>query len=82
VESLASEPIVLVQSALYPHAGYDARVVLLTRETLREPRYTGRAVVLAPPLDAYPLSKAEIEALARQGSQTASGDGIVVVRRP
>src|SRR5206468_2482226 len=41
VDRLESEPAILVQSALYPHTGYDARVVMLTRETIRDAQYKG-----------------------------------------
>jgi hypothetical protein len=34
----SDEPIVLVQSGQFPHAGYDRRFRLLTRETLMDSR--------------------------------------------
>ena len=79
VESLSTEGTILVQSALYPHAGYDARVVLLTRETLRDPKYVGAPILLAPALNAYPFSKGELNDLAGQAREV---DGILVARRP
>ena len=82
IRSLAAEPVVLVQSALYPHAGYDARVVLLTRETLSDPKYSGAATLLAPWLNAYPFAKGELDGLAARGHPTAEAGGILVVRRP
>jgi uncharacterized membrane protein len=53
---LASERTVLVQSGLYPHAGYEARTKLLTADTLRDPANRGAAVLLAPRVSAYPLT--------------------------
>jgi hypothetical protein len=82
VERLASEPAILVQSALYPHTGYDPRVVLLTRETLRDAQYSGAATLLAPRLNAYPFAKGELDALEAGAQPTAGDGGIVVVRRP
>jgi hypothetical protein len=53
LELLADERFVLVQSELYPHAGYDSRVQMLTPETLTGPRYEGAAILLAPMIGAY-----------------------------
>jgi len=80
-ERLASERAILVQSALYPHTGYDPRVVLLTRETLGDVKYSGAPTLLAPGLDAYPFAKGELDALVAGGRPTAADGGIVVVRR-
>jgi uncharacterized membrane protein len=82
VERLASERSILVQSALYPHTGYDSRVVMLTRETLRDAQYRGAATLLAPALNAYPFTKGELDALAAGGRSTAADGGIVIVRHP
>jgi uncharacterized membrane protein len=82
VERLGSERVVLVQSALYPHTGYDPRVVMLTRETLHDGRYRGAATLLAPGLNAYPFAKGELGALAAGGQSAAADGGIVIVRRP
>lgn len=82
IASLASEPVVLVQSALYPHAGYDGRLVLLTRETLSDPKYSGAIALLAPALNAYPFEKGQLDALAQRGQSTPGSGGIVIVRRP
>jgi uncharacterized membrane protein len=54
----------LVQSALYPHAGYESHVQLLTRDTLEDRRYKNALLVLAPRLDTYPLTPGEIASLA------------------
>ena len=45
----------LVQSGLYPHAGYEERVQLLTPEALLETQNAGVAVLLAPAISAYPF---------------------------
>lgn len=79
VETLSSERAILVQSALYPHAGYDSRVMLLTRETLRDPKNAGAAVLLAPALDAYPFTKGELDGLTEHARTV---DGIMVARIP
>ena len=72
---------VLVQSGLYPHAGYESRVQLLTPETLKDPRNAGAVVVLAPGLSGYPLTAVELEELA-QSPPIAAGKGLLAVRRP
>jgi uncharacterized membrane protein len=64
LERLADEPVVLVQSGLYPHAGYDARVQLLTPETLREPRDRPAALLVAPGVNGYPFSAQDVVNLA------------------
>jgi hypothetical protein len=63
VSQLRGEPVVLVQSGLFPHAGYDERLKLLTPETLRDPRHEGAAVLLAPTIGAYPFTREEMAAL-------------------
>jgi uncharacterized membrane protein len=80
LRQLNGERFVLVQSALYPHAGYDERVQLLTSESLREPRYAGAALLLAPGLSTYPLSAAEFEALSQREVMARSDEGLLVVR--
>jgi len=82
LRELRGERSVLVQSALYPHAGYDERVQLLTPESLRDPRSAGAALLLAPDLSAYPLSAAELGALSRLRSVAESPEGLLVVRSP
>ena len=80
LRQLNGERFVLVQSALYPHAGYDQRVQLLTTESLRDPRYAGAVVLLAPGLSTYPLSTAEFEALSQREAVDRSDEGLLVVR--
>jgi uncharacterized membrane protein len=82
ISSLSSEPVVLVQSALHAHAGYDPRVVLLTRETLADAKYRGVAIVLAPRLNAYPFSRGELDWLIGRPPVISTPGGVLVVRRP
>lgn len=82
VARLADEPVVLVQSGLYPHAGYDARIRLLTPETLRSPRYVGAAVLIAPTISAYPFRVADLDGLRRLPPIRAMPNGLLAVRRP
>ncbi len=80
LEQLADEPVVLVQSGLYPHAGYDARIQLLTRETLNDPRHLGAAVLVAPSINAYPFNAGELASLGTLQSIRSMAGGIVVSR--
>lgn len=79
---LRDEPGVLVQSGLYPHAGYSDRVQLLTPDTLRAPEYAGAALLLAPALGAYPFEREDIERLARRAAIDDMPGGLRAVRRP
>jgi uncharacterized membrane protein len=81
VRSLGQERVVLVQSGLYPHAGYESRVQLLTKDTLRDPQYAGAAILLAPRVSGYPLTPDELAALSRRPVITSTPDGVLVVRR-
>jgi uncharacterized membrane protein len=81
LETLAQERAVLVQSGLYPHAGYESRVQLLTKDTLRDPQYAGAAILLAPRVSGYPLTPDELAALSRLPVITSTPDGVLVVRR-
>ena len=80
LRSLAQERAVLVQSGLYPHAGYESRVQLLTKDTLRDPRYAGAAILLAPRVSGYPLTPDELAALSHFPVVTSTPDGVLVVR--
>jgi uncharacterized membrane protein len=82
IRQLANQPAVLVQSGLYPHAGYDPRIQLLTPETLRDTRYAGAALVLAPRVNAYPFTTEELKPLAMLPPVLPAVDGVLVVRRP
>jgi hypothetical protein len=79
---LADEPVVLVQSGLFPHAGYDARVELLTPETLNDPRRAGAAILLAHGISAYPFTQADLDGLLRQPQIRSMPSHLVAVRPP
>jgi len=79
---LADERVVLVQSGLYPHAGYDERVQLLTPETLRNPRYAGAVVLIAQGIGAYPFQTGDLDGLHQLPSIRAMPGGLLAVRAP
>ena len=79
---LADERVVLVQSGLYPHAGYDARIQLLTPETLSSARYAGAAVLIAPAIGAYPFRTDDLDRLRRLPPIRPMPGGLVAIRRP
>ena len=78
---LAGEPIVLVQSGLYPHASYDARVQLLTPETLLSPQHAGAAVLIAPKAGAYPFQPGDLDGLGLHPMFELPA-GVLAVRAP
>jgi hypothetical protein len=78
---LADEPVVLVQSGLYPHAGYDDRVVLLTRETLTDPRNARAPILLARGVNAYPFEPWELAGLMELSPTRPMPGGLVEARR-
>ena len=82
IARLSGERLVLVQSGLFPHAGYDERLQLLTPETLRDPRNAGAAVLVAPGVGAYPFRGREIRALTHLPQIRPMPSGLVAVRRP
>jgi uncharacterized membrane protein len=78
--TLSSEPVVLVQSGLYPFAGYESRIKLLTPETLADPAHAGAAILLARPIGGYPFTREQIaEMVAAPGTREIAG-GLTVVR--
>jgi uncharacterized membrane protein len=77
---LANESRVLVQSGLFPHAGYDERFQLLTPETLEDPRNAGAVLLLARRVSAYPFSGAEVARLSRLPTVGALPGGLTAVR--
>jgi uncharacterized membrane protein len=79
LEELHNEPVVLVQSSLYPHAGYSSRIKLLTPHALTDPQNVGAALVIAPALGSYPLSRAQANALLDVVA-ARSVDGVMVGR--
>lgn len=82
IARLADERVVLVQSGLYPHAGYDPRVQLLTPETLMSPQYAGAVVLLAPALSAFPFERGQLAALERLEPVREMPAGLRAIRRP
>jgi uncharacterized membrane protein len=77
---LPGDRLVLVQSGLYPHAGYEARIKLLTPEALHDVRAAGAAVLLAPSISAYPLSVDDLARLLQRPSIAPMPDGLLAVR--
>jgi uncharacterized membrane protein len=77
---LAAEPRVLIQSGLFPHAGYDERFQLLTPETLRDPRNAGAVLLLARRIGAYPFVGKEVDRLSRLPTVRAFASGLNAVR--
>ena len=82
VRMLHNEPVLLVQSGLYPHAGYEPRVKLLTREALADAQRTGAAILISPRINAYPMVRDEIEALRSLPSVGVMPGGLTAVRVP
>ena len=80
VQLLRDEPVLLVQSGLYPHAGYEPRVKLLTRESLQEAQSTGAAILIAPRINAYPMVREEVEALRALPSIGEMPGGLIALR--
>lgn len=81
LRTLGGEQTLLVQSGLYPHAGYESRIQVLTTDTLQDPRYAGATLVLAPGLSGYPLTTTDLDQLI-QLPRVAEGRGLLAVRRP
>ena len=80
VAALGGEEIVLVQSGLFPHAGYSEHLLLLTPQTLADPRNAGAVVLLAPSVGAYPYRTDELSPLLQLPSDRAMPPGLVAVR--
>ena len=80
LDRLAEEPVVLVQSGLYPHAGYEERVQLLTPEALLETQNAGAAVLLAPAISAYPFQSEDRAWLGQQPLLEEMPEGLLAVR--
>ena len=77
---LTGERVVLVQSGLYPHAGYEASIKLLTPEALHDARAAGAAVLIAPSISAYPLNADELARLLQRPSIAPMPGGLLAVR--
>lgn len=82
IELLPNEHVVLVQSGLYPHAGYDARVQLLTVGALRDPVNADAAILIARGIGAYPLQNRELDTLLHRPSVAPMPAGLIAVRNP
>lgn len=80
LDRLAAEPVVLVQSGLYPHAGYEERIQLLTPEALPVQTAGGTVVLLAPGVSAYPFPAEERAWLEQQPRVAEMPDGLLAVR--
>jgi uncharacterized membrane protein len=81
LSAIGQNEVILVQSGLYPHAGYASHVQVLTHVTLNDPRYAGAVLLLAPALSAYPLTPADSAALYGLPVATPTPPGLVAVRR-
>jgi hypothetical protein len=79
---LADERVVLVQSGLYPHSGYDARIQLLTPSTLRDANHAGAAVLVAPAIGSYPFQVDDIRKMSQLPPIGSMPGGLVAVRIP
>ncbi len=82
LSTFANEPVVLVQSGLFPHAGYDERFRLLTPETLADPRHEGAPVILAERLGAYPFKREDLAHLRALPRIRDLPGRLIVVRLP
>jgi hypothetical protein len=82
VARLADESVMLVQSGLYPHAGYDERIRLLTRETLQDPRNAGAAILAVRGVNAYPLQPWELVPLTKLPPIRPMPGGLLAARLP
>ncbi len=83
IHRLVRERTVLVQSGLYPHAGYSARIQLLTPHALRDAANADAAILVARArMGAHPLSRDEITWLLQQPAIAPMPDGLVAIRNP
>ena len=82
VAGLSAEPVVFVQSGLYTRAGYQSRIRLLTPQAVRDPANAGAVALVAPDINAYPLTRKDVTDLARLDSSRSLGSGLFAVRLP
>lgn len=77
--AFSGERTVLVQSGLFPHAGYDGRFKLLTPDTLGDPLNQGVPLILARGIGAYPFKKTDVAELVLLKAPPATTGGIVTI---
>lgn len=80
LQRLAGERVVLVQSGLFTHAGYDERFQLLTPETLSDRRNAGAVLLLAARIGAYPFGWNELAHFREWPAVQPMPGGLVAVR--
>jgi hypothetical protein len=80
LELLANERTILVQSGLYPHAGYESRIKLLTPRTLRDPANADAAALIAPRVSFYPFRRRAVGCLMQLPVIAPMPDGLMAVR--
>lgn len=80
IGALEDGQVVLVQSGLYPHAGYGSNVQLLTRETLNDPRFADAVLLLSRSVSAYPLSPSDTAPLYALPIVSSTPSGLIAVR--
>jgi predicted membrane protein DUF2079 len=78
--SLKQERLILVDSNLYPHAGYAARIQLLTPDTLRAKDSAGAAIVLTKHRGAYPFTEEALQEVRRLPSLVQGSGSLIVLR--
>ena len=71
---------VLVQSGLYPHAGYDQNVKLLAPHRLRDAPPDEAVILLAPGISAYPFEQGERHCLEQLPRVATITPGLFAVR--
>lgn len=83
IRALPSNQLILVQSGLYPFAGYEAHVQLLTPETRARAAGTTTVLLLTRWVSGYPFTTAEMDVLlALPRVQVGLPDGLVAVTVP
>jgi uncharacterized membrane protein len=80
LQRLDGESRVLVQSGLDPHAGYEARVQLLTADSLRDRQNAEAAVLLAARASSYALAADDLAVLHGLREITPMPEGLRAVR--
>jgi uncharacterized membrane protein len=83
IRAVPDSQLVLVQSGLYPFAGYQSRVQLLTPETRAQAAGTSTVLLVSPLVSAYPFSREEHDDLLDLPRVQANlPDGLIAVRVP